>query len=564
MPQDIVFQPQAPPAGLGDIGPVWLDAEHPIYAEWKEAWRTNERRARGGKYVADELQPFEWEPVTSDHYKCRQGRAVYLNFADDFATIQTGHLQREAPQPDAGLSFGSLGEVQRRGAASIPTRAELLYYNATGNGNDGSGWDSFWFGALKRAHHTGHRWILVDSPPAPAAGRARSFADEIAGQRPYLVEYSPLAVTDWFFERGTLQYAILRTPAKRTNLITSTMTGSAAGAMYKSLRGYLVLVRRGYEGFGEGWSQGGWWQFAADRTLAASGTFDSTDGQIPLFPLYYERDDGMDDEPAMSRPGTTEIAAAAVAYMNLAAAADFDAWDAAGSVTIINGADPEQAKAVAAQKASGSRFVFIPPAQGAAFAATGGAQPTVADASMGAVAADIFDKRLAQKREEVAEISAREASGAPDSSGVSKRVGFGEKKSPRLAHLANNLEEAQNTALYFVERRWGVGTPSGSVTWPREFDLQDVIDGIRAQLDLQAIAGAQSPTLTAKLLTRAAKENGLETDDAILKTAEAEYLDSAQSAVDVQKQSKIANQELDSLLGPQGGQGLGSAAVGAA
>lgn len=548
MPTDPTAPSPIASRALGSQGPEWLANRHPIYDAWRQIWRRNERRARGGQFVLDELDRFEWEPANSEHYKSRQAQAVYLNFPDAFATAQTGHLQREAPEPDAGLDFGTLGAVERTENQALPSRAELVYYNATGVGNDGAAWDPFWLGAARRAHHTGHRWVYVEAPPT----RPASFADELRGSRPYLVEFSPLSVTDWHIERGVLQYAIIRPPSRRPKLVGGGLQGTTA------TRGFLLLVRAGWDGFGPDYEAGGWWLYDPDRHLTATGDWASTGGDIPLVPLYYERDDGLDgdeennSEPAMSRPGTSEIGAAAIAYMNLAAAADFDAKDAASSVTLVNGADPDQAKVVAQQKADGSRIIFIPPAAGASFAG-GGQLPTITDASMGAVVADVFDRRLDQKRREVDEIAAREATSTPDASGTSKRVGFGETKAPRLALLAANLEEAQNTAIHFLEQRWGNPAPTGSVSWPRDFDLTDVLDTIAKHLDLQTVAGVMSPTLTADALTRAAEEAGLVADDEVRATVHDEYLDAAKNAETTRRQSANANAELAAILRGQGG-----------
>jgi hypothetical protein len=92
-------------------------------------------------------------------------------------------------------------------------------------------------------------------------------------------------------------------------------------------------------------------------------------------------------------------------------------------------------------------------------------------------------------------------------------MGFMDGRSPRLALLASELEASQNTAIRFLELRFGKSKPSGSVKWPREFDLEPLLDQIDRFLDAQDRAGVRIPLFTARAIVQAAREAGLATDD---------------------------------------------------
>lgn len=477
----------------------WLKEEHEIYTASKDEWSTNERRMRGGPQVLDELVPFDWEDPKGAHYLGRKAQATYINFMDIAATIMSGHLLRQAPEADDALSFGTLGLVARPEGVQEPTRAELVYYNVDGAGNDGSQWDSWWLNVSKRTQATGHRWIMVEATErAPL-----NHGDEIAGLRPYLVEYSPLSVTNWHFESGRLMWAVIRTRERRPRVSNGKLEGNRYGT------GYYLLVREGYADLGSEFVGGGWWRFDSDLEMIedAHGTWDKTHGEIPLFPFYYDRDSGLiGGRPAMSRPGLTALGQVAVSYMNQSSAADFDAWDAAKSTKFILGADPEAFNVAAEKWKTGNQLVPVPRSQN-------GDTPQIVDGSTSAVAAEVFQTRIANKWEEARVLAALEASSAPDSSGISKQMGFADIKSPRLATMAAHLEQAQNTAIHFLELRFGNERPEGVVRWPREFDLSNILDDIRDLLSIERQAQMQSATLDARLVLRAAREKGLVADD---------------------------------------------------
>lgn len=534
----------------------WLQVKHPIYRAWTVdhartapegtiraaheigPWLRNEIRLRGGDEVLTYLRKFEWEMATGDHFSGRKREAGYLNFPDLFVTSMLGHLMREAPAPDAGLDFGTLGEVRRERDRARPTRAELVYYNTDGVGNDGSQWDNFWKGALRRACATGHRWIMVEAPStAPQTEQ-----DEIDGLRPYLAEHSPLAVTNWHFERGQLQFAVMNISRRVPRIVSDRLEGNDFEAAK------LLLVRTGFDGLGQEYSPGGWWLYDSDgkeiEDAAGSevkGDWTSTGGEIPLFPLYYERDAGSADLPSMSRPGITELGQMAVAYMNLSSAADWDFFDAAGSIQWLLGVDKDAYNLAMEKIAEGSRF---PPLK----ANRDGTIPQVFDGSTGSVAADVARTVLDRKRKDAHEVALREATSTPDSSGRSKEAGFEEQKAPRLALLASELEQAQNTAIYFLERRFGQGEPRGFVTWPREFDLAPLVEEIRELFEVESLSGYTSPTVAGRALARMAEQKGMVEDKDDFEKIRKEYEESARAGETDRARAAAQDAELEAQL----------------
>lgn len=510
----------------------WLDETHDVYDANLERWQENERRLRGGDFVFDELRRFLWEtapgspPIAGaaqqpgEHYLARQAQAVYLNFPEWFVTSMKGHLLRNRPLPGAGLNFGELGEVRRERDYQLPTPAELIYYNADGVGNDGSQWDNFWMAAWVRACATGHRWIFVEAPVNPPQYRS----DEIAGLRPYLVDFGPQAVTNWHFENGRLAFAVVRMSMRRPRVVNGAMEGASAET------GYMLLVRRGVDYLGDEYARGGWWTYDGDKNEIDSGDWAKTYGEIPLFPFFYERDTGLtaesDEEvsrPAMSRPAITEIGQAAVAYMNLSSAADYDAWDAAASLRFLMGVDRTGFNLAAEIWNSGSQIVPVPTNEQ-------GQIPQLQDGSAGSVASTVFDTLLKRKMTEAERLCVQEAVGSPDASGLAKQVGFGDIKAPRLANIASEIEQAQNVAIHFLELRWGFAQPSGSVIWPREFEIVDVVADITRFFELEKISGYRSPTMGARLMVKAAQEGGHIVDDADATKIAKEYEDAAETA----------------------------------
>lgn len=546
----------------------FLDNRHEIYDANVDRWVENERRLLGGDHVLPELRPFVWETLPTDlksdempeepgtHYTSRQSAATYLNFPEWYVLSMKGHLYRNRPQPGGGLSFGKLGEVRRVRDNALPTPAEMIYYNTDGVGVDGSQWDNFWLTAWCRSAATGHRWIFAEAPPQRPGDRER----EMLGARPYLIEWAPQQVTNWEITSGRLAFAIVRIPMRRSQLADQ-KSGNTSNM------GYLLLVRAGYDGLGDTYKAGGWWTFDADKNDLRNGNWQQTKGDIPLFPLFYERSKGVIPavtevpnalpraikstaaKPAMSRCGITELGQAAIAYMNLSSAADYDAWDAAASIRFLLGVDKDGFNLAASYWNNGHQAVPVP-------ANEQGQIPQVVDGSTGSVTAEVFDKLLLRKLNEAEKLAIQEATGSPDASGEAKRLGFGELKAPRLANIASEIEQAQNIAIYFLELRWGNEQPSGSVQWPREFEIVDVVADIHKFFELERLSGYRSPTLGASLMVRAARESGHMTDDQDSKTIENEYTSSAQTA---EKQRAALATIAADTTGGDGGDGDGGA-----
>lgn len=523
----------------------FLAAEHPLYTRRKPDWERDERRMRGGSEVVDtELAAFDWEtngaPGAIDastrdirpevllnrrgaHLELRKRQAVYLNFMDDVATILVGHVMQKAPVPEenGGLSFGSLGVVRRATDRSVPTRAEQLYYNTNGIGNDGSQWDSFWARVAKHALNTGHRWLMAESPTRPGSSRD----DELAGKRPFLIHYSPLLVPNWHYENGELQFAVIKLSLRRPRIENGNYAGNTP------VIGKRLLVRKGFDGFGASYAGGGWWDFDQDgkQITERKGDFSATGGAIPFWPHFFER-----DEEVFSKGTLTELGNVAIAYMNLDSAASYDAWDAASSLLFFLGIDQTQYNAAIDMIASGSKFIPIP-------MALDKEPPQIYDTSTGAVAQGVFDSRLRSLRDAVRELAGTAAVGGLDASGEAKRVGFADRKSPRLAMMAQELEVSQNTAIHFLEQRWvGANPPSGSVVWSRDFELAPLLDQIGKMFDLEKVTGLQSDTLDTSALLQAMRSIGLVADDATAKKIEAEYFEAGKRRTTIALQRGLA------------------------
>lgn len=530
----------------------WLDNKHEVWEARHEEWERGEARLAGGTDVLPELWPFEWESVETDsrtggirltttdatrdihtkdvvlgnsgekigeHYSLRQRSATYINFPDMYAMAMVGQILRAKPEVD----YGTLGLVDRADGQVDPSRAELFHYNADGVGNDGSQfWNFVRHCANWAAAGTGHVWVMVEVPSQPAA----TFADEIAGARPFLRMFRAGDVEDWHYVEGRLAYLKVRVPMRSPKVVNGKMTGA------KGQDGYYLLVRRGWQGFDgsepggvEKFSNGGWFLFDGDKTLVDQGDWSKTGGEIPCAALYYQRSAGTKaGGPAISRCGAIELGACAVSYMNLSSAADYDVWDGAGSLQIIKNASPEAFNTMISKIRGGNKYV---PLQADPITKTA---PEIHDASTGVVAADAFRARLDAKREEAKELAALEATSVPDSSGVSKAAGFAEAKAPRLALMASEIEQCFNAVLRWVELRWGRATPPGQGTnppravirMPKDFDLRDTLADIDRYFDIQTKSKLRSKTVDAKAMTRAAVETGIitdnETDD-----VEAEY-----------------------------------------
>jgi hypothetical protein len=135
-------------------------------------------------------------------------------------------------------------------------------------------------------------------------------------------------------------------------------------------------------------------------------------------------------------------------------------------------------------------------------------------------------------------VAALETSGSPDSSGISKRMGFADVKEPRLINVAANLEGAMNTALRFLELRFGVPRPEGVVTLPRSFDLKDLIASVERVFDIARGAGIRSRTMDANLMMAVLDDEGLISDDEERAIIEAELAAASGAAATREEQER--------------------------
>lgn len=526
----------------------FLTSENAVYKANKDLWARNTICLNGGDEVLDFLRPFDWESLPGTgigiypgvsqiatylregeesrltmlaegngtpggHYRFRQMMATYLPFPDMFATVMTGHLMRQRPTPGGELDFGTLGQVGRKRNRANPTNAEIIYFNADGVGNDGSQWDNFWAGVIRNSMATGHRWIMVEAPAIRPANRR-----QLERLHPYLVDIDPQDVPQWYFENGQLAWIIIKVADRDITMRDGQFEDNDKA-------GYLLMTRAGFDRLGSQYAGGGWWKFDSEKKLQNSGTWDRTGGEIPVFPFYYQRYRGPTSTKRISKPAITEMSNAAISYMNISSASDFDAWDAAASIQFLRGVDEEGFKAAIKVLKQGSRYVPL-------YSNVDGEGPSSApiaqDGSMGAVVATVFDMCLKRKLDEVARLAATQAISSPDSSGLSKHAGFMEAKVPRLALLASELEQAQNTAIYFLEKRFGSDNPSGQVVWTRKFDLVELSEDIKAYFEIESLTGLRSPTLQAAGLVKAARDKGLVADDETAEKVRNEYLEMAE------------------------------------
>lgn len=481
-----------------------LGATHEVYTANLDAWKREERRLFGrdavlGRGTAEvDLEKFTNEGDPS--YKARKAQATYLNFPAIHAKILAGHLGRVAPMPN----YGTLGEVRQRGEiAGRPTVAELFHYNCDGVGSDGTQFRAWTTGVQERAIATGHRWVMVEMPKRANAGRPVSAADIIAGQRPFVVEYSPLAVPYWEVTEGRLDWAVVRTKVRK------------AGALWEPQQvedGYYLLVRQGYEGLGDEFAGGGWWLYHGDKSAVAgmTGDWSRTKGQIPLFTLVAESSFGTTDLPAVSGSLTMELGQIGVSLMNRISERNWDARDAAKSVKYVLGAEEKAFNLMVEHHKQNSILLPVPGSQ------TPDGKwliPSIYDGSSGAVAAEVYATIITGTIAEAHEIMVRQLTSEADSSGRSKEVGFGEATSPLLASLAARRETFENTLIYFAELRAGAENPQGSVVWPTEFELAPVVAKIDQTIERMLKLGARSATLEASLIESAAKDDGVWPED---------------------------------------------------
>jgi hypothetical protein len=530
----------------------WLTSEHAIHKAWNPVWLHMERARRGGRYMTDRLLRFDWElpadKKEDGNHAARQRMGVYINFVEMYLGSMWGLLMDKAPTPDNGINYGALGSVRddavrnalTNGRKVNPTEAEIFHFNVDGIGNDGSELDSWLMSTGKAAGATGHQFVLVEaSVSAPA-----TLADKMRGRRPYLVPYSPTSVWDFHPEDGEYQYFIIRTNQRRPRVNRTTGNMEDGGGT-----GYYLHVRKGFDGLWDGiedYSRGGWWRFDHEFNIIKGsdgrdlkGSYEMTDGAIPMAVLYSERDIGTDDLPAMSKPQVMELAALGESYMNLSSAADFETWDSAKGIEYFVGVTTKAFQLATAKMLEGSRYVPII----AAASGQPGDRPTVQSGNTNTTPAANFETRLNRKRQEAVDHGAIQAEDSPDASGRAREASFKKRVAPKLAVQASEIQTFMNTVIPWVEQRNGHAVPRGEYRMTRKFDLLGSALAVRDVFETMALTQATSGTLISEGMGAVLRENGVISDDDVIKTVMAELKKSVDDAA--KRENDLANRERD-------------------
>ena len=490
----------------------FLDAKHPVHVQNDTAWAREERRLFGGDAVLSDL--VQWLNESTTKYQMRQSQAPWIGLGKTHGATLAGHVVGAMPVPN----YGTMGDVRERKAISgPPSVAELFHYNCDGIGSDGSQLPSFASGVIQRGMATGHRWTLVEMPRRVGEG-AVTAEEVLGGQRPYLVEYSPRSVPMWEYTDGRLDWCVIRTPVG-----TSGIRGGRWEPAPTAL-GYYLLVRAGYQGLGPEFSRGGWWLYDADKREQGTGDWSRTKGQIPMARFVAESSTGTIDWPAVSRLMLKELGQIDCALMNRISERDYNLSDGAKSDKYVLGAAKDGFNLMV--QFHEERAILIP-VLGEMTPDGKFTIPSIWSSASGVIDAQAFQVAIDSHLSFAREIMVRMVTSAPESSGESKRAGFGEATSPMLAHLAANVETWLNTLIYFTELRAGASQPKGFVVLPREFELAPIVQKIDRNLARMREAAAHSPTLTATMIETAARDDGLWPKDEVEgKQASKELLES--------------------------------------
>lgn len=505
----------------------FMDWQHPIYKAWRARWELNEARLAGGDEVLSELRPFVWEQDNTETGALakRKAEAIYTNFPDIFVTSITSHLIRFSPTPDKGFTIPTLGKVV--GRSSTPTRAEQLWYSIDNPSGAGSEWNTWWMDAAKRAAATGHRWLFVDTP----GEEPKNQEDERKrGLRPYLVEFSPIDVPNWYINpRGIIEFVVIRTKDEDPSVERGSFNVNSP-----EQAGYLLLVREGCTRLGERFAGGGWWKFNSNKAELDRATWDDTDGEIPISLLFYQKHKGTKNYPAISRPGITELGQAAIAHMNQTSSANYNSWAAGGSVDYLAGIDEDGMELVKRMELAGSRRIPLAPH------GETDAVPTVITSGAGAVQSEIFSAREDSIWDAAVRLGIIEASAPVGNSGAAAEASFKGGQMPRVVWLAQNIAEAQNNTIRYLELRYGIAKPSGQVLWPTKFDLVELVDRIRKYFEIERLAGIRSKTVDARAMTQATQEAGFVADPQEIAKFQKEFEESAANRDKIEQQAALA------------------------
>jgi hypothetical protein len=490
----------APALGVARGPRAFLSSEHEIHAKWLNHWKWLDTTMKGGQYVKQLLRRFDWEVPGGDSIVQRQRTATYPNWPFLFASTLAGFLTRSAPVP----SYGGLGNLTPADTDETrETRADLFHYNVDGQGGMGSEWNAWWAERIVAAATFGMVWIHEEAPGAMPGTRTGTQDQEARGVRPYLIEWRPMSVWDWHYGPSRqLEYIIIRYKERVVQQIGATFNSGLQTRFY-------LHTRRGFLGFGPDYAGGGYWLYDERGEVVlrdgvpVQGTYDSLGGEIPIHPLFAQRDSGTEDMPAISRSMVEELAAMAEGYMNLASARDFEVFDAAKGMEWFLGVDQRAFDLAMNKIADGARFIPVP----------GTAQhpsPTIVSSSAATVPSEVFTSALTMKNTDAAAASGITQNAGPDASGVAREADFAAAKAPILALFAAELQSCQNTSIRNIQKRWGI-TPAaigGGVVWPRKFELVKLSEALSDVFDAAVLIGAKSETLMAKGIVRMGQENG--------------------------------------------------------
>lgn len=506
----------------------FLSSEHPIYARMKAGWESDEMRGRGGRELIDEdLVPFRLEQ--KDNLALRRKTARYPNFADAQASTIAGWLARKAPT----YTYGPLGDVRPLEEIDDPstrTLAEAFHYNCDGLGNDGSQVPAFLTNVRRMACFTGVRWLMAEMPTLEDLRQLRerrAAPDEeidmtqppteeemLDGWRTYLCHWGPLEVHNWKFVKGVLVWAVIWVP------VPADADLDDQDEMLPDQLGRYLLVRKGYQGLGNRFAEGGWWLFDEEHEEISRGAgWPDCDGEIPLWLQYAVKDDGMPGRPSMGRSLTTELGQIGVDIMNTRSEQRHNLRIAAKTVTYILGANPDSHGDVVEQLEGESIVIAVESV--VSKDGTTVVTPTIWNSSQAAIDAGAFQTVIDGGVAEAREFMVKQVTASPDASGESRKVDFEASSSPLLARMAENCEQSDNTMLHFVIKRMlydpATGTQrvpgTSSVEWTRDFELRDVVADIDGVIATIKAAGLSSPTLEVKSVLERARRADLLQDE---------------------------------------------------
>jgi hypothetical protein len=376
------------------------------------------------------------------------------------------------------------------------------------------------------------------SPTGPLTGQ-----DFVDGYRPIAVEYSPVVVPFFQITYGRLDFAVIKVAFPPESLVDENFNVSGSDL------GSYLLVRRGFKGLGPTFAEGGWWKFDPEHTLLPDGhgLWDRTRGQIPLFPFIGEPDPGTTERPAIARSLTMELGQIAVSLMNRMSERNYNVSYAAKSINYILGIGKDEHGQVIAQQDLASITIGVPPVM---YQDGRVGIPSMWNSSAAAIDATVFESIISAGFEEARELMVKQVTSGLDASGAKVMASFAEATSPLLARLAGTRQQAMNTFLYFASLLFRVqGTPDASVTIPRDFNLQPLVDDIDEMLSTLKRSWLRSPTWEAQLLIKSGEERNLLPEDPTLrKTIEDEL---AASATPTEPMDLLAD-DLSTTPGRQG------------